>query len=56
MLSPHIVHCNDLAVSLSFGRIRGIGEIWLLRVDWFFIGSIIRWWDTQYVIYEHMIN
>ena len=49
---PHIFHSNYLPMRLCLGWIRGTGEIRLLRVYWFFVGSILRWWCTWYVVYE----
>jgi len=46
MLIPHIFHWNYLPISLCHCWIRGTGQIRLLRVYRFFVGSIFRWWYT----------
>jgi hypothetical protein len=43
---------NYLPMNLWLGWIRGTGEIRLLRVYLFFVGSILRWWCTWYGVYE----
>jgi len=47
---PHIFHSNYLPMIFCLGWIRGIGEIRLLRVYRFFIGSILQWWCTRYIV------
>jgi hypothetical protein len=49
---PCIFHFNYLPLSFCLYWIRGSGEIWLMKVCTFFIGSIFRWLSTMYGIYE----
>jgi len=53
---PRIFQSNNLPMSLCLCWIRGTGEIRLLRVDRFFVGSIFRWWLTWYAVYEWIVN
>jgi len=53
---PHIFHSNYLPMTLCLCWIRGTGEIGLLRVDRFFVGSILRWWCTRNIVFELIIN
>jgi len=53
---PCIFHSNYLPMSFCLCRIRGTGEIRLLRVYRFFAGSSLRWWCTRYIAYEEIIN
>jgi len=52
---PRIVHSTYLSMRICLCWIRGSGEIGLLRVYRFFVGSIFGWWCTQYVVYEYII-
>ena len=56
LFPPNSFHSNYLSMSLCHGWIRGTGEIRLLRVYRFFIGSIFRWLCTWYVVDELIIN
>ena len=55
MLSPRIFQSNYLPMSFCLGWIRGTAEVRLLRVDSFFVGSIIRLWCTLYFVYQSIL-
>jgi len=54
--TPYIFHSNYLPMRLCLCWIRGTGEIRLLRVYRFFIGSIFRWWCTRYIVDKWVSN
>jgi len=56
MLPPCIFQPNYIPISICLCWTRGTGEIRLLRVYRFGVGSIFRWWCTWYIAYESILN
>jgi len=46
----HSLHCNYLPTSLCLHLIRGTCQKRFLWVHSFFVGRILRWWCTRYIV------